>query len=1491
MPGLLWTAILLARFLRLEREDGVACLRLALWAVWCTFTELLCVVRLIIYYPELMVEPLVHLSLKFVCAVLRLVRRISQLVCAMLGVMAATKEFHNIMVALSIVAIVIVAEIATVGHDGIVFALCKPDLRLELGAVVGTVGWYILLGFWHRAAHCPWQQCSNQVWTSHRSTTVLHCYRLPRHPGIVRRLAARHRPMRRRHCARRLPWAPVPLFGARPRRGRLSRVRCIIRRRLPRPQRSAWRPNRYSRAVLQRGPGPARQSRQQRRRMRASAAAMGLCARPVRGGGEPMYDGDCEIPLPGEEDLCEEGGDSDMGERIDVTGDWDESCCVRTCIFTTAPAQEEEDTGTTWIGCPSFTHMWIATCRNNFDSRVRPKPRCTFTSITMRRIVPTAIEQADCLVGNPSAWVAFVRGKIDELVNAAPDKFSDNIYYAMLMLQRRVGPVVPWPRSASETLLAEVAGYWAHGFVQAATALVGDPLQCMATLQFMMGILHVRKSEFSWDDYCMAVTSIQNNLRYWETLRVQMERQGCDTMTTAPVGVPAQPEVSTWPTPMGIPAQAGASVSTVVAGRKFQSASSFLEAALACDGTVGERLVTVEHYLRIVEGRRDVLYGADYEPAVAQLKELLRYWMERSGGQVAETAQGDVQVLQPTAPTQVGVAACATLMAIPEHARNGTVALQPGSAVDEPRMGASAVMMVDVTRFETASEFVDAAFTGAANVWERLARIQHLLNALEQDKRFPAESVDAAMRRLKDALRYWNRKWSDLDEVQQQRLQSGSVATTPHGKVPLRVRPAVVAAQEVAHPVEARGGTPACVDVDPRDFKMAVDFVDLAKSFSRDTVMSVEEKIARLESLLDEVRRWKLHASDPETIMQRDMAVRTLQKMVNRRQGRQSSARRRLPDNAEGKNLLDMINARVQPAVPGIIRESPDAAGVQARGNAGRRDAVVNKLNAQRRRKRDSYLRQTKQRIASGAQHKRGKKDARMDDNDADDSEGDDADSDARMDDNDADDSEGADADSDARTDSADGDDNVGSTGDGERIDPVEAGSPGLSPPGSDGKRPVDDVAPVTKETQRQKNKRENDEMKKFGMTLPEVRRLSRCLDTGDYAGFRMRPFKLRPLTDDPSAAHPYSLDEHRERSKCPKCHAPMFKEEEPKRSRCCSKGKAKVLEPNLNLIIEKRRQRERLLAEANADERELARNELTHQEEMLWQIHCNPTNVALWIRYGRMINQFFAVARIVASGRIGDSVKNKGACVLELHGQTIERIKPIIRDGVHVNNDFFFLLDKPGKDEAQEDVLKRCEVKERDPNLRKLLDLLEEYLLTYNPLLQQFARQATEELEQRQASVEVAGQFSPEVHAPEIFLLPSGQRNAQPGHFRVDVVERGPEGQRITKELPLGSKDYMALAFPAIHSEGKGGGGSLRYDGKSKRKQRSTQTDQRAVHFVLRVAASRTRRFSGQLYTRCTELRQGDNHHLPRESTLETPEALATWAELNDKPQVYWTT
>eukprot|EP00899_Mesostigma_viride_P025572 jgi/Mesvir1/619/Mv02050-RA.1 len=77
--------------------------------------------------------------------------------------------------------------------------------------------------------------------------------------------------------------------------------------------------------------------------------------------------------------------------------------------------------------------------------------------------------------------------------------------------------------------------------------------------------------------------------------------------------------------------------------------------------------------------------------------------------------------------------------------------------------------------------------------------------------------------------------------------------------------------------------------------------------------------------------------------------------------------------------------------------------------------------------------------------------------------------------------------------------------------------------------------------------------------------------------------------------------------------------------------------------------------------------------------------------RYGRMINQFFAVARVVASGRIGDAVENKGECVLELHGQTVERVKPIIRDGVHVNNDLYFLLNDPEqKDKAEDEVLER---------------------------------------------------------------------------------------------------------------------------------------------------------------------------------------------------------
>eukprot|EP00899_Mesostigma_viride_P014237 jgi/Mesvir1/22814/Mv15055-RA.1 len=541
--------------------------------------------------------------------------------------------------------------------------------------------------------------------------------------------------------------------------------------------------------------------------------------------------------------------------------------------------------------------------------------------------------------------------------------------------------------------------------------------------------------------------------------------------------------------------------------------------------------------------------------------------------------------------------------------------------------------------------------------------------------------------------------------------------------------------------------------VDVSGFKTASDFADAAFTASAN-VWERMQRISYLIKALDEEGRnfsdKSVHAADvacePGAILAYKRAAKAfccnevhsvkdqieyLQELVGevrRRDDFSDEQRRTL-----GKTLLDMINERVQPAAPGINPPSIDPGSDQGQGDEGASDAatrVIQKLDADRKWHRDNYARKKREMATGRTKDVRGKKHARTDGNDADDSDGGCDEMDATMEDDDGGGLEG---------------------GDGESIDPLEGGSPG-----SDGEKSGDDVSPPVKETDRQRITRVNDEVKKFGTTLAEVRRLSRCMDTGDYTGFEVRPFKLQPLTNDPNAAHPYSLDEHRELSKCPKCHAPMFKEEHPKQSRCCSKGKVKVLQPNLNLIIEKRRRRERLLAAPNPDERAIAQNNLSEQEEMLWQIHCNPTNVALWIRYGRMINQFFAVARVVASGRIGDAVENKGECVLELHGQTVERVKPIIRDGVHVNNDLYFLLNDPEqKDKAEDEVLERNKVKVKDPNLRRLLDLLEKYLLTYNPLLQQFARQATEVLAERQAVVEVAGEFSPEVHAPEIFLMP----------------------------------------------------------------------------------------------------------------------------------------
>eukprot|EP00899_Mesostigma_viride_P006622 jgi/Mesvir1/15961/Mv08276-RA.1 len=606
--------------------------------------------------------------------------------------------------------------------------------------------------------------------------------------------------------------------------------------------------------------------------------------------------------------------------------------------------------------------------------------------------------------------------------------------------------------------------------------------------------------------------------------------------------------------------------------------------------------------------------------------------------------------------------------------------------------------LVDVSGFKTASDFAEAAFTAAANVWERMQRISYLIKALDEEgHNFSDKSVHAA-------------------------------------------------------------------EVETQGPKTAADFVMLAKSFSRRWGVSVEEKIARFQSLLQELRQWRLHENDAEKIFERDIAVNTLQKMVKRRERSRASASTGQEGDAqdvacEPGAILAYKRAaeafclgKAHPVeeqieyLQGLVsevrrrddfsdeqRRALDPGRDQGQGDEGASDAaarVIQKLDADRKWQRDSYARKKREMATGRTKDVRGKKHARTDGNDADDSDGGCDEMDVAMEDDDGGDLEG---------------------GDGESIDPLEGGSPG-----SDEEKSGDDVSPPVKETDRERITRVNDEVKKFGTTLAEVRRLSRCMDTGDYAGFEVRPFKLQPLTNDPNAAHPYSLDEHRELSKCPKCHAPMFKEEHPKQSRCCSKGKVKVLQPNLNLIIEKRRRRERLLVAPNPDERAIAQNELTEQEEMLWQIHCNPTNVALWIRYGRMINQFFAVARVVASGRIGDAVENKGECVLELHGQTVERVKPIIRDGVHVNNDLYFLLNDPEqKDKAEDEVLERNKVKVKDPNLRRLLDLLEKYLLTYNPLLQQFARQAAEVLAERQAVVEVAGEFSPEVHAPEIFLMP----------------------------------------------------------------------------------------------------------------------------------------
>eukprot|EP00899_Mesostigma_viride_P027502 jgi/Mesvir1/7937/Mv11858-RA.1 len=133
------------------------------------------------------------------------------------------------------------------------------------------------------------------------------------------------------------------------------------------------------------------------------------------------------------------------------------------------------------------------------------------------------VEQAQSMMGDSAARVAFIRGKIKELVDADPDRFSDNVYYALLTLQAMLGPVVHGRRTAAEWLLAEVAEYLSGGaFVLAAAKVYGDPPKCIARLRFLLGVLQVRQSALARDDYSAALGQLQQMLGYWETLYTQL---------------------------------------------------------------------------------------------------------------------------------------------------------------------------------------------------------------------------------------------------------------------------------------------------------------------------------------------------------------------------------------------------------------------------------------------------------------------------------------------------------------------------------------------------------------------------------------------------------------------------------------------------------------------------------------------------------------------------------------------------------------------------------------------------------------------------------------------------------------------------------------------------------------------------------------------------------------------------------------------------------
>eukprot|EP00899_Mesostigma_viride_P025561 jgi/Mesvir1/618/Mv02049-RA.1 len=172
-------------------------------------------------------------------------------------------------------------------------------------------------------------------------------------------------------------------------------------------------------------------------------------------------------------------------------------------------------------------------------------------------------------------------------------------------------------------------------------------------------------------------------------------------------------------------------------------------------------------------------------------------------------------------------------------------------------------------------------------------------------------------------------------------------------------------------------------------------------------------------------------------------------------------------------------------------------------------------------------------------------------------------------------------------------------------------------------------------ETPRTKKKREAKETDMFGMPLSEIQRLMKCLDTGDFKGFKAKEHRMKPVDED--APRPYAL-EGQYKSVWKHCRAPLLREE--RQGVCCSNGKVRGLEPNLQMIIEKRHRLQQETTKEAPDARVMRECTLTEQEEMLWRIHCDPVNERLCRTHGRFLNTVFAVARVVACGHVCDPVR-----------------------------------------------------------------------------------------------------------------------------------------------------------------------------------------------------------------------------------------------------------